>query len=477
MNAQCSLKAMKILSLFDGMSCGYITLKELGISVDRYVAYEIDKFTIQTALHNFPDIEQRGNVKTADFTEFKGFDWVLAGFPCTKFSIAQKKDRETKPYSGEGWELFEQAWRAVQEAQPKYFLFENNKSMAKAVQQEISKIIGFEPVLINSALVSAQNRQRIYWVGKRNADGTYSKVDVNQPADRGVLLKDVLDDNCLVEREKAYCLKHQAGNARDYFKKHHTNIKFEPVNVTADGKSQTIKVQAQKTNVDNIVVYAGGSFGASGVAEPVCVAERGRYSDTGKRSQKGNGSVEQFYEARADGKTNALTTVQKDNAVAEPVRIGTYPNNARNQDKHDSQQYRIYSPEGKSVALCGNGGGAGAKTGLYAIPVEFADGIPTKAISGADGKIYPVYEVKNGLITVKGKEYPIKLKDGYYIIRKLTVSECRRLQTIPDWYEMPCSDSQNYKMLGNGWTVDVIIWLINSAVNTEGGAGLCPNTY
>ncbi len=457
---------MNILSLFDGMGCGYITLRELGVPVDRYVAYEIDKYAVKTALHNFPDIEQRGDVKTADFTEFEGFDWVLAGFPCTKFSIAQKKDRETKPYSGEGWELFEQAWRAVCEAKPKYFLFENNKSMAKAVQQEISKIIGFEPVLINSALVSAQNRQRIYWLGVRNADGTYSKVAVEQPADRGILLKDVLDDNCLVERDKAHCLKHQAGNARDYFKKHHTNVKFEPVNTTVDGKSQTVKAQAQRTNVDNIVVYAGKTFGASGVAEPVCVAERGRYTDSGNRSQKGNGPVEQFYEAREDGKTNALTTVQKDNAIAEPVRIGTYPNNAKN-PKHDSQQYRIYSPEGKSVALCGNGGGMGAKTGLYAIPVEFTDGIPTKAISAADGKVYPVYEVKNGLITVKGKQCPIKLKDGYYIIRKLTVSECRRLQTIPDWYEMPCSDSQNYKMLGNGWTVEVIKHLINSALIHE----------
>ncbi len=433
---------MNILSLFDGMGCGYITLRELGVPVDRYVAYEIDKYAIQTALHNFPNIEQRGDVKTADFTEFEGFDWVLAGFPCTKFSIAQKKDRETKPYSGEGWELFEGAWRAVQEAKPKYFLFENNKSMAKAVQQEISKIIGFEPVLINSALVSAQNRQRIYWVGVRNADGTYSKVDVEQPADKGILLKDVLDDNCLVERIPAY------GNVN----------KSRPMNANYSKNCGGFEHRLFSNNPNKQQVDM--------IAEPVCLAERGRYTDSGNRSQKGNGPVEQFYEAREDGKTNALTIVQKDNAVAESVRIGTYPNNAKN-PKHDSQQYRIYSHEGKSVALCGNGGGMGAKTGLYAIPVEFADGIPTKAISATDGKVYLVYEVKNGLITVKGKQYPIKLKDGYYIIRKLTVSECRRLQTIPDWYEMPCSDSQNYKMLGNGWTVDVIKHLISSALIHE----------
>lgn len=121
---------------------------------------------------------------------------------------------------------------------------------------------------------------------------------------------------------------------------------------------------------------------------------------------------------------------------------------------------RIYSTEGKSVNLVAGGGCMDGKTGLYTIPVEFADDIPVKAISCSDGKTYTVYEVKNGLITIKSKEYPIKLKDGYYIIRKLTVSECKRLQTVPEWYEFPVSDTQAYKMLGNGWTVDVIKHLL-----------------
>ena len=188
------------------MSCGMITFKELGLAdkIERYVAYEYDVksvgkkgagefgFPALVASHNFPNIEQRGDIYKADFTEFIGFDYILAGFPCTKFSIAQKKARETKPYSGEGWDLFEKAWEAVQIVKPKFFLFENNKSMAKEVQEEISKIIGFKPVLINSALVSAQTRQRIYWLGKRNADGTYSQVPVEQPKDRVVLFKDKL---------------------------------------------------------------------------------------------------------------------------------------------------------------------------------------------------------------------------------------------------------------------------------------------
>jgi len=154
--------------------------------------------------------------------------------------------------------------------------------------------------------------------------------------------------------------------------------------------------------------------------------------------------------------------VQKDNHICEPVRIGTIENEARNKN-FDSKQYRVYSPDGKATTLCGNGGGVGAKTGLYAIPVEFADGIPVKAISCADGKTYPVYEVGNGLITIKDKQYPIKLADGYYIIRKLTVTECCRLQTLPDDYCRAVSATQGYKGLGNGWTAEVIIHILKHA--------------
>lgn len=343
---------------------------------------------------------------------------LIGGSPCTKWSIAQKNGRETMP-EGIGWELFKNYLIAKEKFKPDLFLYENNKSAAQAIKDQIAVELGVgtDPearfTYINSALVSAQNRQRFY---------VTNFGDIEQPEDRGILLRDVIEDS-IVERDKAHCLKHQAGNARDYFKKHHTNIKFEPV----------------------------------------CVAQRGRYADTENRYKKAEGKIEQFYEARTDGKANALTTVSKDNAIAEPVRIGTYPNNARNQ-KHDSKQYRIYSADGKSTALCGNGGGMGAKTGLYAIPVEFADGIPTQTVSCADGKTYPVYEVRNGQITIKDKQYPIKLIDGYYIIRKLTVTECCRLQTLPDDYCKAVSATQAYKGLGNGWTAEVIIHLLNHAL-------------
>lgn len=416
---------------------------------------------------------------------------LLGGSPCTYWSIAQKNNRETEP-SGLGWELFENYLIAKEKFQPDIFLYENNKSAAQPIKDEIKKRLnvwdgtllmpdsGARYIEINSALVSAQNRQRFY---------VHNCGEVEQPADRGILLRDILESG-VVEKDKGYCLKHQAGNARDYFKKHHTNIKFEFV------------------------------------AEPVCVAQRGRYSDSGNRSKKGDGEIEQYYEAREGGKTNALTTVQKDNMVAEPVRfadinndgqgdriysvdgkavaqksssggaggqIGLYAEPIRIGDiGSDAQAHRVYSCDGKSRVLIANAGGQGGKTGLYACPVNttengkshtikaqyYKNGKANFITNGGFGatavaepitnqinnKTVPVYEVRNGKITIKDKQYPIKLADGFYIIRKLTVTECCRLQTMPDDYCRAVSASQAYKGLGNGWTAEVIIHILSGAL-------------
>ena len=329
-----------------------------------------------------------------------------------RWSIAQTKNRETKA-EGIGWELFLNYRLARDKYQPDYFLYENNKSMSPAIREQITAELGVEPVLINSALVSAQNRQRLYWAGKRNPDGTYRRVDVEQPVDRGILLRDILESG-VCWREKSYTMK-------------------------------------------------------ANYAKSVAV----------------NGVCGQHFPAPMAG---------------EPVRIGTIENEAKNQD-FDSQQYRVYSPDGKSVTLCGNGGGLGAKTGLYAVPSPpmrvreatkkgYVDILPGECVdlSMPNSKTRrgramknksnclttsceyyeycgtldcPIYQVKDGYITIKGKEYPIKLADGFYIIRKLTVTECKRLQTVPDTYAFPVSDTQAYKMLGNGWTVDVIVHLLS----------------
>lgn len=390
---------MRVLSLFDGMACGMLAMQSAGIKVDRYVAFEIDKYAVKTSTHNFPMIEHRGDVFQADFTEFSGFDFLVGGSPCTYWSIAQKNNRETEA-SGIGWELFSQYVRALKEAQPMYFIYENNKSMSKAIRESITETFGFEPICINSALVSAQNRQRLYWVGKKNPDGTYSRVHVDQPEDRGILLRDVLDRG-------GYDLT--------------SNKKSWALTASYDGACAWNTIERHQRNM---------------VAVPVRIPEYGN----------------------EEPKANALTTCQTDSMCA--CRVGALPR--PNGELSTSQAFRVYSTDGKSVNITAGGGGAGGKTGLYAIPVEFDGDIPTKAISGADGKTYTVYMVKDGQISIKDKQYPIKLADGFYIIRKLTVSECMRLQTVPEWYEFPVSDTQAYKMLGNGWTVEVIAHLINA---------------
>ena len=351
---------------------------------------------------------------------------LIGGSPCTHWSIAQTKNRETEA-SGIGWELFLNYRIARDKYQPDFFLYENNKSMSPAIRAQITAELGVEPVLINSALVSAQNRQRLYWVGRRNPDGTYSQVAVEQPVDRGILLRDILESG-VCWKEKGYALLSTTGGttAGDMVSRHQRNGAAEPV---------AIKPLTEK-EMDYMV----------------------RETKDGRN----HFDFDYFHDATQEKSACVTANTHKGvpyNVLVEPVRIGTIENDAKNPD-HDSQQYRVYSPDAKSVTLCGNGGGLGAKTGLYAVPV-IPDGKGQFVIKAPGGKEIPVYEVRGGRITIKGKTYPIKLADGFYIIRKLTVTECKRLQTVPDTYTFPVSDTQAYKMLGNGWTVDVIAHIMS----------------
>lgn len=173
---------MNVLSLFDGISCGMVALERAGIHVDRYKAYEIDENAIKISKFNYPQIERGGDVFNAEYHEGE-FDLLIGGSPCTYWSIAQTKNRETTS-SGLGWNLFSQYARALKEAKPKYFLYENNFSMSKEIKAEITKTLGVEPIYINSSLVSGQNRKRLYWTNIPN---------VTVPEDRNIMLNDVVD--------------------------------------------------------------------------------------------------------------------------------------------------------------------------------------------------------------------------------------------------------------------------------------------
>ncbi len=365
---------------------------------------------------------------------------LLGGSPCTHWSIAQTRNRETKP-EGLGWELFRNYLIARERYGPDFYLYENNKSMAPAIRAQITAELGVEPILINSALVSAQSRQRLYWT---NIPG------VELPENRGLILLDVLESG-LPLHEKGYTLKanYSRASAVNALGGGHfpAPMAIEPVNVTTDGKAQCLRATYYKDGIRNMV---------------------------------GN-------------------TVDRKTCVATPIRVGTIESGTGS----EGQEHRVYSASGKSKTLCENGGGVGAKTGLYTVPTD----CPALRVAEATAKGYtdilpgecvdltmpnsktrrgramrekanclttscqyyqycgtldrPIYEVRDGQITIKGQQYPIKLMDGYYIIRKLTVRECMRLQTAPEGFVFPVSDTQAYKMLGNGWTVEVIAHILS----------------
>lgn len=181
---------MKVLSLFDGISCGMVALERAGIPVDRYVAYEIDKYAIQVSKKNYPQIEQCGDVTTADFTQYKGFDLLIGGSPCQSLSIVQSKTRQNLDGKSK---LFFEFVRAKEKSKPRYFLFENVASMNDESKQAISNCLGCEPIFIDSGDFSAQERPRLYW--------TNIPIKTNYEKSR-LVLRDVLQDD--VEQKYFY---------------------------------------------------------------------------------------------------------------------------------------------------------------------------------------------------------------------------------------------------------------------------------
>ena len=402
---------MKILSLFDGISCGRLALERAGLPVEQYDAFEIDRYAITISKKNYPDIVHHGDVFDGDFTKFKGYDLLLGGSPCTYWSIA-KKGRETTS-DGMGFKLFMEYVRALRESECKYFLYENNYSIHQNIKDEISKHLGVQPIMINSALVSGQNRKRCYWTNIPN---------VTQPNDLSIMLADVLE-NGVPWQDKSYCMTSSYNKAVLYNtleRKQRTMVAI-PICVNSQSGNSTIPTRKQPSLSERIYSVEGknpaltSSFHTNiavpveTVAKPMGATQRGRYVDGEK--------TEQHIEIREDGKSNCLATVQKDALVCSPVRIG--------QIGKGGQGQRIYSVVGKSVTLSANGGGQGAKTGLY----------------------------------------KIDLPDGDYIIRKLTPVEAERLQTLPDNYTAGISNTQRYKCIGNGWTVDVIAHILRGLKN------------
>lgn len=236
---------MNVISLFDGISCGMLALIRAGIKVDKYIAYEIDEYAIRISYKNFPDIIQKGNVVNADFTQYRGFDLLLGGSPCQDLSIA---NTNRKGLLGSRSSLFFEYVRALNEIKPKYFLFENVASMSNQNKDIISNCLGVKPILINSALVSAQQRKRLYWTNIPN---------VQQPTDKKILLKDILE-NGYPYQEKSHCLtaRYQGACFKHYYPKHKNTMICFRVGELDGKKGQAHRVYS--VNGKSVCLSSGG---------------------------------------------------------------------------------------------------------------------------------------------------------------------------------------------------------------------------
>lgn len=429
------MEEFNTLSLFDGCSGGQQALDRIGKKVDTYYASEIDKHAIKVTMANYPDTIQLGSVTEVDVSKLKYIHFLCGGSPCQSFSFAGKrKGMSTKDnieiltldhylelkeqkfeFEGQSY-LFWEYMRILTDIR-KYnpdvkFLLEN-VVMGEKWQKILTQAIGINPIEINSALVSAQNRRRLYWTNiGAEQDGLFGdlKCMIPQPKDRGILLKDILES----EVDEKYYIK---------------NPKFGFSGLDIQGKGNTLRVggqgpQTDKHNYDIIKIdvkgnvknnqdkascftagaHSGGNHSDMDLIQ--IVAMRGRNPENTSDRTKGC-PTKQMLEAREDGKTNCITTVQKDNLVRTVVQLNP---STESGGKKPYQQNRIYDENGISPCLDTDSG--------------------------------------NRNVLTQSR------------IRRLTPLECERLQTMKDGYTAHVSDSQRYKMIGNGWTTEVIAHIL-----------------
>jgi len=376
---------INVLSCFDGLSGGQIALEKSGIEVNKYFASEIDKYAIAVAKYHYPNTIHLGDIKTIDAAALPKIDLMLAGSPCTDLSFAGLGKGLVE---GEQSSLFFDWWRLVQQLKPKYIFLENVR-MKQEYKAMISELLGFDPIAINSALVSAQNRHRLYWLGVRDGD-TYKAVSIEQPKDRDIVLPDILEDGL----DDTWRLSNQA---QDRARNNPRSRAFTP----DQEKSGALLSNQYKQSTDGLYACIKGGR----------IVNRRKLDGVRKDNQL-DLPLEAYLEGRQDDKSNCLSTVQKDNVLISKIR-----------DKS------------KAVRVGGRGS-------------------------------YDRHEWDS-------------VDELHW--RKLTPLECERLQTVPDGYTQygdfggekfdkdgnfiryttkPVSNSQRYKMLGNGWTIDVIAHIL-----------------
>ena len=418
---------MNVLSLFDGMSCTQIALKNLGIKVDKYYASEIDKYAIKVTRENFPETIHLGDIKDITGSDFiYDIDLIVAGSPCQGFSFAGKQLAFDDPRSA----LFFEFVRLLREVKPKYFLLENvrmKKEFQDVISQQVSDIypecnngslFGIEPIKINSALVSAQSRNRLYWTNIPN---------IEQPKDLGIVLRDILEPSEDWGERPQYLKNEFAGRERGSLVK------------DIDEKSACLNATMYKGQISSYV-------------------KKRAHEDLKKMTTK-------------DGKAFVLTASYQGaaswNSIERKQRtmVPTYDKPKKVGTATDIKGYdiikRVYSEDGKSPTLTTMGGGhrepkVAVKGGALRARSKNKEG---KNVEWKKTKPQQMLELrkddKSNSLTSSTKD-SLAVKEEELTWRKLTPLECERLQTLPDKYTEGVSNTQRYNSIGNGWTVDII---------------------
>lgn len=375
------MRKINVLSLFDGVSCGRVALQRAGIPVNKYYASEIDKYAIMITQNNFPDTVQLGDVtKWEDWDiDWGSIDLLIGGSPCQGFSFAGKQLNFNDPRSKLFFD-YVNILHHIQKHNPNVKFLVENVKMKQEFQNIFSDMLGVQPVEINSALLSAQNRKRLYW----------TNWEFGQPEDKHIMLKDIVHEYSKVDRDKSLCLDanyYKGGNLKQYYEKHRRQLAFEWLNEYIVPFDKTLQILDKEV-------------------------ERGKIGYFGK----------------------------------------------------DSQANRVYYIHDKAVTLCGSAGGGAAKMGQYL----FGCLTPDRVNKRQNGQRF---NEGDKFYTLTAQDKHGVLVEGY--IRKLTPVECERLQTLEDGFTangidqktgkvVPISNTQRYKALGNGWTVDVIAHILKS---------------
>ena len=388
------MEKLRVLSLFDGISCGQLALQRAGIPVEIYFASEIDKYAIQITQKNFPNTIQMGDVRNICFESLGRIDLLMGGSPCQGFSFAGKQLNFEDPRS----KLFFEFVRALKTLKPKYFLLENVK-MKQEYQDVISEQLGVQPVEINSSLVSAQSRKRLYWTN-------ISKIAL--PEDKGILLKDIVLENTETDADKSYCIDahYSCACASDYFKRRRKQQVYEKIKeyiVPFDKTLQILDKEVQRGKL--------GFFKRDVQSQRVYFLHNKAVTLCGEAGG-GAAKMGQYL-------FGILQTAHGNNSGGITYRGDKAPTLTSSKYEHNNYVFGCITPDIVNKTQNGQ---------------RFNDG--------------------NKFYTLTTRDRHGVLIEGY--IRKLTPVECERLQTLPDEYTAGVSNAQRYKCLGNAWTVDVI---------------------